>query len=342
MEQGLAIVGIGIMMYLVPFVLARWGLADGRPRPGCALLFVACMVLPIVGMCSQLTESGVAGQSFSGWFLALIAIAAAGTALRFAETARLDDESRHGTLSPTRAEFLQYIFGLSTQDCRLMCFDGQTLVFGRLSYPWTDFTHVQLLSSEVVQVHDEKLPHTTSYRHTCLDGSPDRRFSSNPVKRYSRRIQFEFSGSRYQVLRTFAYPFTTAQECERAALIFTHFLECASTISTNELFASFDDAKQALGVSERLMVEAETRQREAQRVLALAHSLPQPLFHADVQAQAGLSAAAATAATASLQVDALRTQIDIDRARAAKILQDGKALVDSQRDLRIVRQYRAP
>lgn len=99
-----------------------------------------------------------------------------------------------GKIDRSRADFLQNTLGLDQKELRLIHFDGHFFHLGS-KYPYSNFLSVGRVSSQDVEVVNPNIPHFKTWEHTRVDGGPDRRYSSNPVTRHSKKFNLVFHGT---------------------------------------------------------------------------------------------------------------------------------------------------
>jgi hypothetical protein len=177
------------------------------------------------------------------------------------------------TVSPDRAEFLSELFGLTSDDCERLSFDGHEFRFPS-PVPYSSFRAARLGDGRLVVTRDESIMTSQTWLHTRVDGGPDRRFSHNPRTMFAYQRVVTFSGpqdTRY--LPVFGQPspgnrmfgYSAKDEAADAVRRMNDFLTTAAGVRLEEHFSTFAASDVELRRAQAAVEDCERKLSEARR-----------------------------------------------------------------------------
>lgn len=237
-----------------------------------------------------------------------------------------------------RAEFLNQTFGLTVDELRLLHFDGRFFYFNlSRKQPYEKFESVACLFQGIVRVTNPKIPHTTSWRYTRVDGGPDRRYKNNPRIMTSCKVVLGFRGKRVRKMIAYHLP---RSEINTALRKINRLLIAAQVVDLErrfELFAEFYSRYVKLRSS---LDKAKKKLVNLMSVLESFDRLSENVMPSDVDLSSKYSAILAERSRLIAAIERIDSKMEICADGMSSVVQDIQLKFQQSIDLERVRKYR--
>lgn len=245
------------------------------------------------------------------------------------------------TISLPRLTYLRSIFGITGEYCHAFCFDGTDFwIPSQISYK-----KIKSLQNESAQIHlvnadKYRLPAEickTQYTYTCLDGSPDMRYSNNPSYVYTYKFLISFAGDD---CNHHIYTFALSQHVVNNALEkFNRMLWVKDKVDLESPFESYLNNFKRKEDLQKSKAELDERKMGIEKVVKSFSALPDEIKKNNLKLSTKNEHAISELDSTNKKLKELVTVIEQMNSKMLEITTKLKKTIEMHKSLNIIRSF---